>query len=94
MSMIYQWPIAFVKHWVLPLSYAIGFTYDGRLVYPIRQTFEANLVRGRIAAITWFPEPVKEVHAFSRFIFNYSGPLIVEFDYPALGMFLDIRIEP
>jgi len=94
MSIIYQWPIAFAKHWILPLAYSIGFTYDGRLIYPTRESFGFDLRGGRITALIWFPQPVKQVHAFSRFFFEYTKPLVVEFDYPMLGMFLDIRITP
>jgi hypothetical protein len=98
MSAVYQWPIAFVKHWIMPPSYVVGVAYDGRIVNPAHQHISANIGRGVITVIAWFSEPVVEIRGFSQ-INRFSGPvytdpLVVIPDYPVLGIFLDIRIRP
>ena len=94
MSVVYQWPVAAIRHWIMPLSYVVGVTYDGRAVNPVHQHFDTDLSRGVITMAAWFSEPVIEVRGFSRVRDAYTYPLVVIPDYPVFGVFLDIRIKP
>jgi hypothetical protein len=94
MSVVYQWPIAFIKHWILPISYAVGITYDGRTISPEQQFSTADFRGGRITFSAWFSYPVVEVRGFSQIGTAYTDPLVVIPDYPVLGVFLDISIRP
>jgi len=94
MSIVYQWPIAFLKHWVLPISYVVGVTYHGDVYSPVRQEFTANFYGGRITALAWFPEPIVAMYGFSRLGGYYTDPIVVELDYPTLGIYLEINIRP
>jgi hypothetical protein len=94
MSIVYQWPIAFLKHWVLPISYVVGLTYDGQRLNPVRSEFSANFYAGRITALAWFEYPVMAMYGFSYLRGYYTDPIVVFLDYPALGVYLEINIRP
>jgi hypothetical protein len=94
MSVVYQWPVAFVKHWILSISYAVGITYDGRTISPEQQFSTADFRGGRITFSAWFSDPVVAVYGFSTYAGRYTDPLVVVPDYPTLGVFLDISITP
>jgi hypothetical protein len=98
MSVVYQWPVAFIKHWIMPPSYVVGVAYDGRIVDPASQDIRADIGRGVITVVAWFSEPVVEIRGFSRIDRSsgpvFTDPLVVTPDYPVFGIFLDIRIRP
>jgi hypothetical protein len=94
MSIIYPWPIAFMKQWIVPLSYVVGLTVNGNIVNPEYQFLRANLAAGIIDVVARFSEPIVAMYGFSYVRGYYSGPLVAIPYYPTLGVFLRIKIEP
>jgi len=94
MSVIYPWPTAFVKQWILPISNIIGITPDGRELSPLRQQFSANFLYGTISAAAWFIEPITAIYGYSRFRNYYTDPIYVGLDYPVMGIFFTINVRP
>jgi hypothetical protein len=94
MSAVYPWPVAFVKQWILPISYVVGVTYEGYIIRAVQQYSTADFLDGVITFTAWFSEPIVAVYGFSTYAGRYTDPLVVILDYPVLGIFLDIRIRP
>jgi hypothetical protein len=94
MSVVYQWPIAFIKHWIQRLDYAVGITPDGRTINPSQQLHSIDLPGGIITSTALFPEPVVAVYGFTRMGTQVTYPIVVITDYPVMGVLLNIRIEP
>jgi hypothetical protein len=94
MSETHPWPYPFIKQWILPISYMVGFTYEGYAVSPAGQYFSFDPRGGVITATALFNYPVVAVYGFSQRAGYYTDPLVVVTDYPVLGVFLRITIMP
>jgi len=94
MSAVDQWPTAFMKQWVLPISYIVGLTYGGSIISPSKQATSVAFYRGVIVFGAMFDYPVTAVYAFSRLGSYYTDPIIVVPDYPTAGVLLSLKIEP
>jgi len=87
--------IAFMKAWVQPLSYAVGFDPYGNLINT--KTFSSafdSTFPSYITTVATFPYPVVSVQMFSYFNGQYSQPLTIQLDYPSTLIALIINIQP
>ena len=94
MSVAYQWTIAFLKQWIQPISYVIGFDYNYNIIFPYSQNFQVNFLGGSITAAAMFTYPVIAVYGFSYVNGYLSEPLAVFLDYPSYSLFISISISP
>jgi len=95
MSVFGYIPIALMKAWVQPLSYAVGFDPYGYLVNP--RTFSSSFdstFPSYITIVATFPYPVVSVQMFTYFGGYTSQPLTVQLDYPSTLIALIINITP
>jgi len=95
MSVFGYIPVAFMKAWVRPLSYAVGFDAYGNLIST--KTFSSSFdsaFPSYITTVATFPYPVVSVQMFSVYGGYVSQPLTVQLDYPSTLIALIINIRP
>ena len=95
MSVLGYIPIAFMKAWVQPLSYAIGFDPYGNLINTktFSSTFDSKFP-SYITTVATFPYPVVSAQMFTVYGGHVSQPLTVQLDYPSTLIALIINIQP
>jgi len=94
MSVVYQWPIAFLKQWVQPIAYIVGFDYNYNVVPILNQNMRSDYLGGVINFSAIFSYPVMSVYAFSYVNGYVTDPITIFLDYPTYSIFMQINISP
>jgi hypothetical protein len=94
MSVPYQWPIAFMKQWIQPIAYIVGFDYNYNIVPILNQSTSSNFLGGVINFSVLFSYPVMSVYAFSYVEGYPTYPITIFLDYPTYSLFMQINISP
>jgi len=94
MSVVYQWPVAFLKQWIQPISYVIGFDYNYNIVPILNWSASYSFAGGNINFSVLFRYPVVLVYAFSYVYGSATYPIQIFLDYPTYSLVMRINISP